>query len=108
LYLRVRASGKKVWVLRCRRDGKLTNITLGRNPTLSLAKARRRARDILEGSHDPQSLKSVADECFRLRIVGLHRRPKQVRAYLDGIPPTIASKLIHDVERRDIHQELVA
>lgn len=107
LYLRVRSTGKKVWVLRRMRDGKLTNITLGRYPALTLAKARKQARDILEGSADPKSVKAVADEWFRLKIAGKYRRPKQVRQYLDRIPTGIAAKLIHDVDRRDVHRELV-
>ncbi len=107
LYLRVRATGKKVWVLRRMRDGKLTNVTLGRYPALTLNKARKKARDILEGTADPKSLKAVADEWFTMRIRGKYRRPRQVLHYLDHIPATIGAKLIHDVDRREIHRELV-
>lgn len=107
LYLRVRATGKKVWVLRRMRDGKLTNVTLGRYPDLSLAKARKQARDILEGTSEPKSLKAVAAEWFETSIDGTYRRPHHVRQYLDRLPPKLSSTLIHQIGTRDLHKELL-
>ena len=42
--MRVSYSGAKAWFVMTRIDGKLTRITLGRYPALSLAEARDKAR----------------------------------------------------------------
>ena len=46
--LRVSYSGTKAWFVMTRVDGKLTRVTLGRHPALSLAEARDKARLAVE------------------------------------------------------------
>src|SRR5687767_9708789 len=46
--LRVSYSGNKAWFVMTRVDGKLTRITLGRHPAVSLADAREQARMAVE------------------------------------------------------------
>lgn len=47
LRVRVGSGGAKSFILRTRIDGRQVNITLGRYPALSLANARKQARDVL-------------------------------------------------------------
>src|SRR5829696_2790213 len=57
--LRVSYSGTKAWFVTTRVDRKLTRITLGRYPTLSLAEAREKAREVVEqakGGTDPRRI----------------------------------------------------
>lgn len=52
LYLIIQPSGAKSWALRYRYAGKPRKLTLGRYPTIDLAKARKRASDNLEALED--------------------------------------------------------
>lgn len=49
LYLRVRPNGK-VWIYRYKQAGKQAKLSFGTYPTVSLAKARRKARDEAESA----------------------------------------------------------
>lgn len=59
--LRVSYSGTKAWFVMTRVDGKLTRITLGRYPAVSLADAREKARIVVvhaKAGADPRELKA--------------------------------------------------
>src|SRR5215213_6070357 len=59
--LRVSYSGAKAWFVMTRVDGKLTRVTLGRHPVLSLAEARDKARVAVEHARaggDPRQLEA--------------------------------------------------
>jgi hypothetical protein len=51
LYLRIRQT-RKVWLYRYKRDGKEIKLGLGRYPVVSLAAARRKAREDMERRAD--------------------------------------------------------
>src|SRR5262245_37671788 len=56
LYLQVSKSGSKSWVFRYKRGGKRRDMGLGRYPTITLAKARikaKEARELHAGKKDP-------------------------------------------------------
>src|SRR5215213_10813023 len=59
--LRVSYSGAKAWFVMTRVDGKLTRITLGHHPALSLAEARDKARLAVEYARaggDPRKIEA--------------------------------------------------
>ena len=59
--LRISYSGTKSWFVMTRVDGKLTRVTLGRHPALSLAEARDKARLAVEHARaggDPRRLEA--------------------------------------------------
>ena len=107
LYLRVRASGSKVWHVRRRKDGVLLNVRIGKWPDTGLKEARTKARDVIEGAVDGDTtLKAVGDEWFRQRIEKRYRRPKAIRQYLDRIPAGLLTRPVHEIERIDVARAL--
>src|SRR3954469_15930559 len=61
--LRVSYSGTKAWIVMTRVHGKLTRVTLGRHPAMSLTEAREKARAVVENARagkDPRLIE--ADE----------------------------------------------
>src|SRR4051794_37149736 len=59
--LRVSYSGTKAWIVMTRVNGKLTRITLGRHPGMSLTEAREKARSTVENAkagRDPRLLEA--------------------------------------------------
>jgi len=48
--LRISYSGTKAWIVMTRVNGKLTRITLGRHPAMSLTEAREKARAVVESA----------------------------------------------------------
>jgi integrase len=68
--LRVSYSGTKAWFLMTRVDGKLTRITLGRYPALSLAGARDKARQLLERA-------KAGDDPRRMEAEERHRKIRE-------------------------------
>ena len=97
--VRVSYSGTKAWFVMTRVDGKLTRLTLGRHPAISLAEARDKARDAVEHARaggDPRRLEAEArrrtvkerqttvDGCvaaFMERHVDQRLRPNTAREY---------------------------
>src|SRR5688500_16693857 len=59
--VRVSYSGANAWFVMTRVDGRLTRVTLGRHPTLSLAEARDKARlavELAKAGGDPRKLEA--------------------------------------------------
>ncbi len=107
LYLRVRSSGSKVFILRRKEAGKTTITTLGRYGTepgrVSLADARRRALapPVQTPAHDA-TLKALAEEYFDRHISATYRRPDHVRGYLDKITAELGHRKLADLTRAQI------
>ena len=69
--LRISHKGTRAWFVMTRVRGKLTRLTLGRYPSLSLADARRKASDVIELAStgtDPRLKKATADEEQQQRL----------------------------------------
>lgn len=97
--LRISYSGTKAWFVTTRVDGKLTRVTLGRHPAISLAEARDNARQVIEqakAGYDPRQIQAEAQrqkekerrttfggiaELFMERHVGRNLRPNTAREY---------------------------
>ncbi len=107
LYLRVRASGSKSWVVRRKRHGKTEVITLGRYPALSLSQAREKARN-LDGNANPGVITfgELLDEWYADQIEQQYKRPKQVRLYLEKVSPSLRSEKLRDLSRAEVRRFL--
>lgn len=88
LYLRVRPNGK-VWIYRYKQLGRQSKLSLGSYPTVTLATARRKARDEAEkraGGIDPRDARREQlerDKLARLNTLELMARAWQAQAKKD-------------------------
>ncbi|WP_318365577.1 tyrosine-type recombinase/integrase [Enterobacter sp.] len=117
LYLYVPVSGKKVWQLRYKIDGKEKVLTVGKYPLMSLQEARDKAwtarKDVSTGV-DPVKAKklSVKDNTFGAIYQEWYEHKKQVwsegygvelaRMFKDDILPLIGEMDIQDIEPMQI------
>lgn len=117
LYLYVPVSGKKVWQLRYKLDGKEKVMTVGKYPLMSLQEARDKAwlakKDVSVGV-DPVKAKklSVKDNSFVSIYQEWYEHKKQVwsgaystelsRMFQDDILPMIGGMEIHEIEPMQI------
>src|SRR5215204_6389992 len=97
--LRVSYSGTKAWFVMTRVNRKLTRLTLGRYPAMSLAEAREKAREVVhhvKAGRDPRAIQAderrrreqerrttfeATAELFIGRHVAGHLRPNTAREY---------------------------
>lgn len=117
LYLYVPVTGKKVWQLRYKLDGKEKVLTVGKYPLMSLQEARDKAwiakKDVSVGV-DPVKAKklSVKDNSFSSIYQEWYEHKKQVwsevystelsRMFQDDILPLIGGMEIHEIEPMQI------
>ncbi|HCB2574176.1 tyrosine-type recombinase/integrase [Citrobacter freundii] len=117
LYLYVPVTGKKVWQLRYKLDGKEKMLTVGKYPLMSLQEARDKAwiakKDVSVGV-DPVKAKklSVKDNSFGSIYQEWYEHKKQVwsevystelsRMFQDDILPLIGGMEIHQIEPMQI------
>ncbi|EMC1807638.1 tyrosine-type recombinase/integrase [Escherichia coli] len=117
LYLYVPVTGKKVWQLRYKLDGKEKVLTVGKYPLMSLQEARDKAwlakKDVSVGV-DPVKAKklSVKDNSFGSIYQEWYEHKKQVwsevystelsRMFKDDILPLIGGMEIHEIEPMQI------
>lgn len=117
LYLYVPVTGKKVWQLRYKLDGKEKVLTVGKYPLMSLQEARDKAwlakKDVAVGV-DPVKAKklSVKDNSFGSIYQEWYEHKKQVwsevystelsRMFKDDILPLIGGMQIHEIEPMQI------
>ncbi|NCB58077.1 MAG: DUF4102 domain-containing protein [Gammaproteobacteria bacterium] len=117
LYLYVPVTGKKVWQLRYKLDGKEKVLTVGKYPLMSLQEARDKAwiakKDVSVGV-DPVKAKklSVKDNSFGSIYQEWYEHKKQVwsevystelsRMFQDDILPLIGGMEIHQIEPMQI------
>lgn len=102
LYLRVRATGGKSWVIRRKRGGKAEVITLGAWPKLSLAEARRKAADLSGRNVSNTTLGALLDIWHADVVAPTYKRPREVEAYFDRLEPALRSTKLRDLERVDV------
>lgn len=103
LYLRAYATGKKVFVVRNRRDGKDKWITLGYYPKLSLANARLRAQAVKSGliADAAKTFKASYDVWYK-HISKEQKRAEEVNKwFIANVLPAIHSQPIISLTRSD-------
>lgn len=103
LYLRVRSTGAKTFVVRSKRGGHTRIITLGKWPYYALGRARAEAARIAADRPDAptpavaHTVKAVVDEYFETRIASRYRRQKNARTYRDRLVRELGWRKVRDV-----------
>lgn len=99
LWLRVRTSGRKTFIIRRKQAGKTKIITLGNWPTLSLKEAQRKTATTATPSDA-----TMADllDSYRDAVIAKHRRPKQFDAYERRIATAIGRKRVSEVTAKTL------
>lgn len=99
LWLRVRTSGRKTFIIRRKQAGKTKIVTLGNWPTLSLKEAARKTATTTTPSDA-----TMADllESYRAAVIAKHRRPKQFDAYERRIATAIGRKRVSEVTAKTL------
>jgi integrase len=105
LYLRVRATGGRSWVLRRRRESG-GNVTLGTWPALSLAQARIKAGGYNGKVVNKLTLGELLEEWHADVVARSYRRPDAVAAYFERLEPGLKTKKLRDLERIAVRQAL--
>jgi len=103
LWLRVRTSGSKVFVVRKKIANKTRVITLGNYPALTLQEARRRT--FSPATLDPGadiSVEALCNEFFDRKISISYRRPHHIRGYLDRIIERFGKAKARAVTQREL------
>lgn len=107
LWLRVRTSGSKVFIVRKKTADKVQIITLGKfgttKPGITLLEARRKALDpATTAPHDNTTVAEIADEYFDRVISSEYRRPHHVRGYLDKLIDALGKRKVRELKRIDL------
>jgi integrase len=99
LWLRVRTSGRKTFIIRRKQAGKTKIITLGNWPTLSLKEAMRKTATTATPSDA-----TMADllDSYRDAVIAKHRRPKQFDAYERRIAAVIGRKRVSEITAKTL------
>ena len=123
LYLVVRPSGSKSWILRARVKGRRTDIGLGAFPSVTLAGARRRAADtraaildgvdVVEEKHKPAmpTFREAAQMYFELHLPNLQNgkhRTNWMQVLQRHAFPALGNKPVNEIERGDVLRVLEA
>jgi integrase len=120
LWLRVRTSGSKVFVLRKKHSGRTRIVTLGEWPGYALAEARSRAaaeavitRARRRGEAPPPSAASgtvaeLANEFYTNRIEPKYRRLANARVYRDHLIAELGTAKLRSVRHRDLADTIKA
>jgi integrase len=109
LWLRVRTSGSKTFIVRKKTAGKAKNFTLGTWPDLSLLDARRKALDpATTAPRQAVTLAELCDEFYDSEIAPKYRRPHHVRGYLDKLVDELGKRRLDELTTREVSDFLKA
>ncbi|MEO8564109.1 MAG: tyrosine-type recombinase/integrase [bacterium] len=105
LYLMLRRTGRRTWMLRRRLNGQWRVETLDDWPKLTALNARRRATMTETRVAEVVTFGDAADQFYRQAIEGVYRSsPNETQAYLVRDCASIASRRLDRVTRADIVQ----
>ena len=118
--LRVRASGRKYYVVQFRANGRLRRMTLGRHGAVAPDAARRRAMALIsdaKGGKDPAVLRDEGRKAVTMKVLGqrfleeyvpVHCKPSTAYEYNRSvkffIDPKIGTRKVEDIQRSDIFE----
>ena len=118
--LRVRASGRKYYVVQFRANGRLRRMTLGRHGAVAPDTARRRAMALISdaaGGKDPATLRDESRKAATMKVLGqrfleeyvpVHCKPSTAYEYNRSvkffIDPKIGTRKVVDIQRSDISE----
>ncbi len=116
--LRVRASGRKYYVVQFRANGRLRRMTLGRHGAVTPETARRRAMALIsdaKGGKDPAALRDKGRMAATMKVLGkrfleeyvpVHCKPSTAYEYQRSvkffIDPRIGTRKVTEIQRSDI------
>ncbi len=104
LYLRVRKSGSKKWIIRQKRHGKTRITSLGGYPGLGLKEARAKtANHHLSDTPSSVTVDTLVEKYMSKVIEPTHRRPELARGYMErAILPAIGKRKVREVTRAEL------
>lgn len=106
LYLRVRATGGRSWILRRKRGGESEVVTLGTWPALSLAQARVKAAGYSGKAVHQGTLGELLEEWHADMVAKRYRRPGHVAAYFDRLDAGLKATKLRDLDRVAVRRTL--
>ena len=106
LYLRVRATGGRSWVLRRKRGGHVEVITVGAWPALGLAQARLKAGALAGKDVSTLTLGALLDTWHTDVVRKTYRRPREVRGYIERLDPALKVTKLRNLERVEVRHAL--
>jgi len=98
LWLRVRATGKKTFIIRRKVAGKTKIITLGDWPTLSLKQAQGKSYTVATPAD--ATMNDLVDS-YEKTVIAKHARPIQFRAYGRRIREAMGRKRVGEITAKD-------
>lgn len=106
LYLRVRATGGRTWVLRRKRGGHIEVITVGAWPTLGLAQARQKAGALAGKDISTLTLGALLYTWHGDVVRKTYRRPREVQGYIERLDPALKVTKLRNLERVEVRHAL--
>jgi len=106
LYLRVRATGGRSWVLRRKRGGHIEVITVGAWPALGLAQARQKAGALAGKDVSTLTLGTLLDAWHTDIVRKTYRRPREVRGYIERLDSALKVTKLRNLERVEVRHAL--
>ncbi len=106
LYLRVRATGGRSWVLRRKRGGQVEVITVGTWPALGLAQARQKAGALAGRDVSTLTLGALLDAWYSEVVRTIYRRPREVQGYIERLDPALKVTKLRNLERVEVRHAL--
>ena len=106
LYLRVRATGGRSWVLRRKRGGHVEVITVGAWPALGLAQARQKAGALAGKNVSTLTLGALLDTWHADIVRKVYRRPREVQGYIERLDPALKATKLRNLERVEVRHAL--
>jgi integrase len=106
LYLRVRATGGRSWVLRRKRGGHVEVITVGAWPALGLAQARQKAGALAGKDVSTLTLGALLDTWHADIVRKTYRRPREVRGYIERLDSALKVTKLRNLERVEVRHAL--
>jgi integrase len=96
--LRISYSGTKAWIVMTRVNGKLTRVTLGRHPAMSLTEAREKARAVVESAKAGKDPRLIEAEERR-------RKDQERRTTFDGVAALFMERYVERELRANTARE---
>jgi integrase len=106
LYLRVRRTGGRSWVLRRKRGSHVEVITVGAWPALGLAQARLKAGALAGKDVSTLSLGALLDTWHMEVVRKTYRRPREVQGYIERLDPALKVTKLRNLERVEVRHAL--
>ena len=107
LYLRLRQGGSdlpRTWLYRRKHAGRLTAVTLGTYPVLSVREARLKAAELaLKRNVESPTVQEAAEQWLTESVERTQKHPHMMRGFVErGIVPTLGARRVREIEAVDM------